>query len=196
MEEYLIMLVFMLVIDIGLAKIMKVNNKINAIYKAISISIFEFMLYIVLIFYTLFNVEVSTYIGIIFSSLILIPAIYGVQNLYNNFFVKILKLDNISSNHRNLCNILSMLGVSVHLMLQIIINGQQTNVYSSMIGVTIALFIGEYFDLTLIFENKSFIEISKLLIEKFKNIENIIYLIFSCVFTILLLEIVTFLFEG
>ena len=66
---------------------MKVNNKINAIYKAISISIFEFMLYIVLIFYTLFNVEVSTYIGIIFSSLILIPAIYGVQNLYNNFFV-------------------------------------------------------------------------------------------------------------
>ena len=80
--------------------------------------------------------------------------------------------------------------------MHIIINGQQTNVYSSMIGVTIALFIGEYFDLTLIFENKSFIEIAKLLIEKFKNIENIIYLIFSCVFTILLLEIVTFLFEG
>ena len=43
MEEYLIMLVFMLVIDIGLAKIMKVNNKINAIYKAISINILYFI---------------------------------------------------------------------------------------------------------------------------------------------------------
>lgn len=195
MKECLIAIILILIADIGLAKIMKVNNKSNAVYKAISISIFEFILYVVLIFYSLFAVEVSNYIGILLSSLILIFAIYGVQWLYNGFFVNKIKLDNISASHRSLCNVLSMLGVSAHLMLLIIINGQSINTYLSMISVIIALFIGEYFDVTLIFENKSFIEIIKLSIEKFKNIKNVIYVIFSCISTMLLLEIVIFLFK-